>query len=136
MKNDRGQTLILFIFILPIILSLVLLLINYSVLSSEKLRLENNIKSAIEYGLNLKLNNLAIEDGYLTNDEIKNKLDYLLKQNITYDTLDILVNDTSITVTLTKKNNSFTKILAFFPNYIELKFYGTINNSQIKIERR
>lgn len=136
MKNDRGQTLILFIFILPIILSLVLLLINYSVLSSEKLRLENNIKSAIEYGLNLKLNNLAIEDGYLTNDEIKNKLDYLLKQNITYDTLDILVNDTSITITLTKKNNSFTKILAFFPNYIEFKFYGTINNGQIKIERR
>ncbi len=136
MKNNHGQTLILFIFILPIILSLVLLLINYSVLSSEKLKLENNLKSAIEYGLNLKLNNTAIEDGYLTNDEIKNKIDYLLKQNITYDTLDIIVNDTNIMITLTKKNDSFTKILAFFPNYIELKFYGMIQNDQIKIERR
>lgn len=136
MKNNHGQTLVLFIFILPIILSLVLLLINYSVLSSEKLKLENNIKSAIEYGLNLKLNNIAIEDGYLTNDEIKNKLDYLLKQNITYDTLDIIVNDTNIMITLTKKNDSFTKILAFFPNDIELKFYGMIQNDQIKIERR
>lgn len=133
MKNNHGQTLILFIFILPIVVSLVLLLINYSILSSEKIKLENNLKSAIEYGLNLKLNNTAID---LTNDEIKNKLDYLLKQNITYDTLDITVNDKSIMIALTKKNASFTKIFAFFPNNIELKFYGTINNGQIKIERR
>lgn len=136
MKNNHGQTLILFIFILPIIISLVLLLINYSFLSNEKLKLTNNVKMAIEYGLKLKLDDSVAEDGYLTNTEIKNKIEYLLQQNISYDTMDIAVNDTNIMINVTKRFDNFVKILNFFPTDIELKFYGTINNGQIMIERR
>ncbi|MCI8777636.1 MAG: hypothetical protein HFI87_00565 [Bacilli bacterium] len=136
MKNNHGQTLILFIFILPIIISLVLLLINYSFLSNEKLKLTNNVKMAIEYGLKLKLDDSVVEDGYLTNTEIKNKIEYLLQQNISYDTMDIAVNDTNIMINVTKRFDNFVKILNFFPTDIELKFYGTINNGQIMIERR
>lgn len=136
MKNNRGQTLILFIFILPIIISLILLLINYSFFSNEKLKITNNVKMAIEYGLKLKLENSVVEDGYLSNTEIKNKIEYLLKQNITYDTLDITVNDTNIMINVTKKFDNIMKILNFLPTDIELKFYGIINNGQIMIERR
>ncbi|MCI9433946.1 MAG: hypothetical protein HFI86_01540 [Bacilli bacterium] len=135
MKNNHGQTLILFIFILPIIISLVLLLINYSFLSNEKLKLTNNVKMAIEYGLKLKLDDSVAEDGYLTNTEIKNKIEYLLQQNISYDTMDIAVNDTYIMINVTKRFDNFVKILNFFPTDIELKFYGTINNG-LMIERR
>lgn len=136
MKNNRGQTLILFIFILPIIISLILLLINYSFFSNEKLKITNNVKMAIEYGLKLKLENSVVEDGYLSNTEIKNKIEYLLKQNITYDTLDITVNDTNIMINVTKKFDNIMKILNLLPTDIELKFYGIINNGQIMIERR
>ena len=78
MKNENGQTLVLFILILPIIIIILSLLINYAVLSAKKIELENNIKSALEYGLNLKINS-EDETKVLTNNEIKNKLEYLLK---------------------------------------------------------
>ena len=69
--NNKGQTLVMFIIFLPVILILVALLINYSFISNLKLKLENNIKSAISYGLNLK-----IEDANITNDEVKDKIKF------------------------------------------------------------
>ena len=41
--NNKGQTLVMFIIFLPVILILVALLINYSFISNLKLKLENNI---------------------------------------------------------------------------------------------
>ncbi len=136
MKNNRGQTLILFIFILPIIISLFLLIINYGFFSNEKLKIKNNIKMAIEYGLKLKMENDVDSDDYLNNQEIKSKIEYLLQQNISCDTLDVIVNDNSIMINITKKYDSFMNAFIFFKTDIDLKFYGTINNGQIMIERR
>ncbi len=133
MKNNRGQTLVLFILILPIILSLLLLLINYGILSYEKQKLSNNIKHAIEYGLNLKITNNQNDTNYLSNAEIKKRVEYLLKANLTYDELNIIVNDTNIRVILTKKNASFINILNIFNNQIDLDFYGSIASGKIEI---
>lgn len=133
MKNNRGQTLVLFILILPIILSLLLLLINYGILSYEKLKLSNNIKQAIEYGLNLKMTNDLNSTDYLTNDEIKKRVETLLKENIAYDSIDITVNDTSIRITLKKKKVGIINILNIFDNQINLNYYGSITSGKIKI---
>lgn len=133
MKNNRGQTLVLFILILPIILSLLLLLINYGILSYEKLKLSNNIKQAIEYGLNLKMTNDLNSADYLTNDEIKKRVETLLKENITYDSIDITVNDMSIRITLSKKKVGIINILNIFDNQINLNYYGSITSGKIKI---
>lgn len=133
MKNNRGQTLVLFILILPIILSLLLLLINYGILSYEKLKLSNNIKQAIEYGLNLKMTNDLNSADYLTNDEIKKRVETLLKENITYDSIDIMVNDMSIRITLKKKKVGIINVLNIFDNQINLNYYGSITSGKIKI---
>lgn len=133
MKNSHGQTLVLFILILPIILSLLLLLINYGMLSYEKLKLSNNIKQAIEYGLNLKMTNDLNSADYLTNDEIKKRVETLLKKNIIYDSIDITVNDTSIRIILNKKKIGIINILNIFDNQINLNFYGSITSGKIKI---
>ena len=133
MKNNRGQTLVLFILILPVILSLLLLLINYGILSYEKQKLSNNIRQATEYGLNLKKNNDINSADYLNNEEIKKRIEYLLDENVTFDKLDVVVNDSSIRVILTKKNVGFINILNIFDNTIELEFYGSISSGKIEI---
>lgn len=128
--NNKGQTLILFIFLLPIIFMVIALIINYSILSNEKLKLENNIKDAIEYGLKIKA------EDTLSNDEIENRLKKLLDQNIDYETLNILVDETNIIVTLTKTNSGFINILTNFNKTLELSYCGRIVNGNIEIERR
>lgn len=128
MKNNKGQVLILFVFFLPIVVFLIIMVINYGLLSNQKLELENNIKSTIEYGLKLK-----IADNMIPNIEIKSKLEQLLEKNITYDTLEIIVNDTNITINITYKYDNFMKI---FNQNINLSYYGSLTNGQIKIERR
>ena len=135
MKNENGQTLVLFILILPIIIIILSLLINYAVLSAKKIELENNIKSALEYGLNLKINS-EDETKVLTNNEIKNKLEYLLKQNIEYDKLNITVNETNITINLTKKIDSFLNIIPSINNKLNISYYGEIIDKKIRVERR
>lgn len=135
MKNENGQTLVLFILILPIIIIILSLLINYAILSSKKIELENNIKSALEYGLNLKINS-EDETKALTNNEIKNKLEYLLKQNIEYDKLNITVNETNITINLTKKIDSFLNLIPSINNKLNISYYGEIIDKKIRVERR
>lgn len=129
--NNKGQTLVMFIIFLPVILILVALLINYSFISNLKLKLENNVKSAISYGLNLK-----IEDENITNDEIKDKIKFLIDENLSYESLDIKVNDNSIEVSITSKTNGFINNITNFNNTIKLNYYGNIENQRIKIERR
>lgn len=129
--NNKGQTLVMFIIFLPVILILVALLINYSFISNLKLKLENNIKSAIGYGLNLK-----IVDANITNDEVKDKIKFLIDENISYESLDIKVNDNSIEVGITSKTNGFINNITNFNNTIKLNYYGNIENQRIKIERR
>ena len=129
--NNKGQTLVMFIIFLPVILILVALLINYSFISNLKLKLENNIKSAIGYGLNLK-----IVDANITNDEVKDKIKFLIDENLSYESLDIKVNDNSIEVSITSKTNGFINNITNFNNTIKLNYYGNIENQRIKIERR
>ncbi len=129
--NNKGQTLVMFIIFLPVILILVALLINYSFISNLNLKLENNIKSAISYGLNLKIN-----DANITNDEVKDKIKFLIDENLSYESLDIKVNDNSIEVSITSKTNGFINNITNFNNTIKLNYYGNIENQRIKIERR
>lgn len=129
--NNKGQTLVMFIIFLPVILILVALLINYSFISNLNLKLENNIKSTISYGLNLKIN-----DANITNDEVKDKIKFLIDENLSYESLDIKVNDNSIEVSITSKTNGFINNITNFNNTIKLNYYGNIENQRIKIERR
>lgn len=135
MKNENGQTLVLFVLILPIIIIILSLLINYAILSSKKIELENNVKSTLEYGLRLKINNKS-ETNALTNLEIKNKMEYLLKQNTKYDKLNIIVNEANITINLSKKIDSLLSIIPIASNELNINYYGEINNQKIRIERR
>lgn len=134
--NNKGQTLILLVFILPIILLLMALLINYGMLNNQKVVIENNIEQAIEYGLKLRQEDNMKQEHNLSNEELEAKLEHLLEQNITYDTLEIDVKNTIITVKVTVLTKSFMTDLVNLEKRIEFSYYGSINNGKIEIERR
>ena len=69
MKN-KGQTLVIFILILPILLLLLALIFEIGALHITKIKYENAIKDAIEYGLTHQEENMP------------QKLESLLKANI------------------------------------------------------
>ena len=88
--NNKGQALVTFILVLPIILIIISLVIDYGVLSIDKRKISNNIKSSIEYGLtNIKDDNIAKD----TEEIIYKNLDKKKIKNIL-----INVNDNSILI--------------------------------------
>lgn len=54
--NRKGQTLILFILLLPVLLLLLSFLINLGTLQIQKRKLDNTINQALTYGMEHKIN--------------------------------------------------------------------------------
>ena len=70
--NNRGQTLVMFILMLPLLLIILCLVVDIGMLSLEKKRLENTLKDAIYYELNNQETDSNIIKNRLTNTLSKN----------------------------------------------------------------
>ena len=94
MKNSKGQTLVIFVVFLPIILLLMATIIDMGIMYYNKNQLDNLNMMVIEYGinnfennnLNEKLNNLIDKnDNKIINKNINikdNQLEIILEKNI------------------------------------------------------
>ena len=91
--NNKGQSLVVFVIIIPIILILFTIVINLGFVYVEKRAINNTLDNAIEY--------------YNENKEdidIENKIRLLINKNIdNIDKLDIEINNNQIQIELTKK---------------------------------
>lgn len=102
--NNKGQVLVIFVILLPILLMILSLVIDLGLLSIEKRKIENNLYDAVEY--------------YLESNN-KEKTISLLNNNL--NDIDIKIND----------NNDYVEIIVT-KNYKGL--YTIIsNNQEIKI---
>ena len=100
--NNKGQTLVIFVIILPIILILITLVVDLGLLHIEKRKIQNNVLSASEYYLE-NINDIDIE----------NKVKNLLNKNIKkIDSISIEEKDNFIEIKVTKKNNSLYNIIS------------------------
>ena len=72
--NNKGQSLVIFVLILPLILALMGICIDIGIINSEKRKIENNVKSTITYGLN------NIEDKNINNKMRKLLVKYIFTQ--------------------------------------------------------
>lgn len=124
MMNNKGQVLVMFVILLPLILLLISLVVDMGMLYSEKRNVDNNVKSAITYGLE------NIDD-----NNIKFKINNLLKENISdIDSLYIDVTDNKITVNLIKKQTSIFNIVNLKKAYqINSKYVGYLNEGKIEL---
>ena len=103
--NNRGQTLVMFILMLPLLLIVLCLVVDIGMLSLEKKKLENTLKDAIYYELNNQETDSNMIKNRLTNTLSKNI------NNIKIKKVEITDNKV-ITVSISKEYKGiFTKIL-------------------------
>lgn len=123
--DNKGQSLVAFIFILPIIILILLVVIDYGQISIQKQETISSVKDIITYALR---NN----DANNRENEMKN----LLYKNIDeskVNTLDIEIADNKVTVNIIVIPNEVFNVLNIHNN-IKLSYVGKIENNQIIIE--
>lgn len=122
--NHKGQVLVLFLLLLPILLLLSALVIDIGFSYIEKRKIENVVKDTILYGLD-----------HLEEEENVQKINManLLKQNISdIFELSIRIQNDTIKIRIEKKIKPifFTK-----PQTIQVSYKGTKVESEKKIQK-
>lgn len=123
--NNKGQSLATFIIILPIIVLLIVLVLDYGLMSVEKRNITSDIKTSIKYGLN-----------NLENSNNSNDIKELIYKNIDQNKikkLDIDITNNSVSIDIIVKYDSIFKIIN---NEIKLSYIGTIENNKIEVKKR
>lgn len=126
MLNNKGQVLILFVIVLPILLLILILVFDVGKLIIAKNELININNIVMDYGLsNLNMENLE--------DELV-KLIKLNKDDI--DNINVNVDDDKIYITMNEKiNGIFTSFIDVPIFDVELSYVGYIDNDKNRIER-
>ena len=121
--NNRGQTLVMFILMLPLLLIVLCLVVDIGMLSLEKKKLENTLKDAIYY----ELNNQETDSNMIKN-RLTNTLSKIKKVEIT--------DNKVITVSISKEYKGiFTKILKSNLFDITLTYKGYMNGEKATIKK-
>lgn len=118
MMNKKGQVLVLFVVMFPILFFLVAFFLENMFITGEKNRLDNLNEFVLEYAYKNK-DNVGLYDGVL-DLIIKNDKDIILE---VFD-----ITDKNIEITLTKRVDSF------FGNIIGIKNYEVNSSYDVNIE--
>lgn len=124
--NKRGQVLVAFVLLLPILFMLIGLIIDCGYLYIEKRSVDNNIKDALEYGLK-----------HIEEDNIEDKLKKQLNLNIEeIEKLNINIVDKIIEIKLEKNKKSiFTSVFSKHKYEISSHYKGYIKEDKIVIRK-
>ena len=124
--NKKGQVLVAFELLLPIMFMLIGLIIDCGYLYIEKRKVDNNIKDALEYGLK-----------HIEEENIEDKVEKQLNLNIKdIKKLDISINDKIIEIKLEKSKKSiFTIVFSKHKYDISSHYKGYIKEEKIVIRK-
>lgn len=126
--NKKGQVLIAFVLLLPVIFMLAGLIIDCGYLYIEKRNVDNNIKDALEYGLK----NIE-EDTNILEQKLKNQLNLNI-ENI--KKMNIKINNKIIEIELEKSKKGVFTLIFFKSEYkISSHYKGYINDDEIVIRK-
>ena len=123
--NNKGQSLVMFVLIIPIFLLILTLVYDVGNAIYEKDRLSNTNYLAIEYGLN--------NIGTITENDLKD----LIEQNTSnIKKIYVIIEDNQIEIKIEKDLKIIVKKIFNF-NLVEIKSYykGKIINDKKEIER-
>ncbi len=121
--NNKGQTLAIFVILLPVILFLIAVAIDMGNFLVQKNKYEDEVKNTIKYGLK-----------HLDDEDISNKITMLLNSNVDGQK-QINIKDKVIKIKVSKKVNSiFTNIID--TNYqIDISYIGYLDDKKIIIKK-
>ena len=128
MNKNKGQVLVAFILLLPVLFMFMGLLVDVGYLYIEKRIVDNNVKDALEFGLNSTEQDTSV---------IKNKIKNQLHLNVDeIKILDITMENQIIEVKLEKvKKSIFSVIFSKFEYKISSHYRGYINEEEIVIRK-
>jgi len=117
--NNKGQTLVIFVIILPILLMIFTLIIDFGFLYIEKRNISNNVYDSVEY----YLKNIEEED-------VLNKTKELLKRNIKDIKIDVKETDDYVEINVSKNRKSLYSIITHDTN-INITYKGIKESKKI-----
>ena len=112
--NNKGQSLVIFIIFIPVIIVILGIVIDIGLMGLDKIKTTNTLKNDIEYCLN---NNCDEET-----------LKQLISKNIKYKKIDISM-DNNIKIDITYQTNT---VFTLFNNQINYKITGFKDNEKIR----
>lgn len=123
--NNKGQSLVMFVLIIPIFLLIITLIYDVANAIYEKDRLSNTIWIAIDYGLD------NIND--ITKEELN---DMIISNDDGLNYIDVIVNDNEIIVKASKKVKGIIgKMFLFELTTINCNYKGKLIDDKKEIER-
>lgn len=127
MKKNSGQVLVLFVLILPIIFMILALCIDVGLIYMEKRKVDNVVREAIEYGLDI-----------IENDNVQEQVEEYINKNVdNIDVLNININNQTVSVECEKKQNGiFSFILGSNRYQLTSNWYGYKADEKIKIVKK
>ena len=123
--NKKGQVLIAFLLILPVIITLIALLYDIGLIGLTKKNMTDTLKTSIYYGLE-----------HIDEEDVSEKIEYLLNKNIkNIFKREVEIKDRTIKISLiVDVDGNFKNLFKQNIYRIDLKYYGYIENETIKIK--
>lgn len=144
MLNNKGQSLVLFILLIPILLGIMALVIDVGMIINEKNEMDNKIEFVLEYGLDqidteINTENMEIEENTLREIELDSRqkdlevlLNYNLKDNqntLSYEEDKIIISSE------TYAEGIFSNLLNFKGFQIKSSYQGYWDNGKKVIKK-
>ena len=128
MRDNRGQVLVAFVLLIPVILMLLALIVDVGFLYVEKRKTDNVVKDIINYGLD----NLDLQEGTL-----QTKLTKLVNSNLDdVQRLSIQIDADSIEINITiNKQSIFSNVYKDASYKIVSDYVGNITDSAKDIRK-
>lgn len=119
--GNKGQSLVVFVLLLPIIFILFTIIWEFGNLSFQISYYKNEVKSTIRYGLN-----------HLSDDNLEEKLNTLIANNIKEESKIEIKNNTIKINIKTKYENIYSKLLHI--SDIDITYVGYKENNKLIIK--
>jgi len=126
MLNNKGQSLVLFVIILPILILILILVIDIGRVIVLKQELKNISEIVLDYGLD-----------NVDKENLSNEIEELIKLNKTdIDLIDVYIEDSKIYVDLSEKSNGiFSGFIDASIFNVKTAYVGYIENDEKRIEK-
>ena len=137
--NNKGQSLILFLLIIPLLLGIIALVVDVGNALSKKGETDNVIEFVLDYGLDKNEVFFENEDNEYYNEDLVNGLDdikLLLSYNLSDNENEVILEGDAIVISSkTYVEGIFSNILNINGFKIESQYKGYMNDDKEVIEK-
>ncbi len=119
--NNKGQTLVLFLFLIPVVFLIFMAIYQVGTVALEKRKLENSIETIVEYGID-----------HWSEEEVEEKMISMLENNfskITRENIEIELATGRVKMTVTKDYH----VLFLKKQRISVSYVGTNIDGKVQV---